>query len=401
LAASILIARMLGKAGYGQWGLIMTTMTMFAQFASFGVALTATKHVAELRTIDPDRAGRTLSFILIVGLISVSTMSLACFSAAGWMAHHLYKVDELLIPLTLASCLLFGIVATGMLQGALAGFEDFRAIARINLIQGIILFALAIPLTWWLGLSGTVIGMSISWCSAMLLCLIKIFKNSHDNKMILTTKGIWQEKQILWQYAAPSLLTGMATGPAMSLSQAIVAHIPSGLAGLGGFNAASRWREIVMFIPQSVRRVTLPMLSRLKGHNDYRRFIKVLWANIALNGGIALLGAIPIMILSPWILSLYGANFRQDWDMMVVLVSSGIFQAVNDVVTQVTAAMEKMWWTFGIHIVWGVILLGGSYMLVPVFGVRGYVWSMAAAVFNHMVLNSAAAFIIIKRAHIN
>jgi O-antigen/teichoic acid export membrane protein len=139
------------------------------------------------------------------------------------------------------------------------------------------------------------------------------------------------------------------------------------------------------------------MLSRLKGERDYHRYIKALWANIGINGGAALAGSLPIMICSPWVLSFYGPGFSQDWDMMVVLVGSSVFQAVNDVVTQVTASMEKMWWNFNIHIVWGAILLGGSYLLVPTMGVRGHVYAFVAATFVHMVLNISASTILIKR----
>ncbi len=107
------------------------------------------------------------------------------------------------------------------------------------------------------------------------------------------------------------------------------------------------------------------------------------------------------MILSPWILSLYGPGFREDWGIMVILVGSGVFQAVNDVVTQVTVCMEKMWWQLTILVVWAVTLLGGTYLLVPIYGVRGYVWSLVGAVVLGMLLNSTAAFVLVKRVSAN
>jgi O-antigen/teichoic acid export membrane protein len=56
---------MLGKTGYGELGMIQTTVGMFGVFAGFGLGVTATKHVAEFRRSDPARAGR------IIGLSSV------------------------------------------------------------------------------------------------------------------------------------------------------------------------------------------------------------------------------------------------------------------------------------------------------------------------------------------
>jgi len=95
---------------------------------------------------------------------------------------------------------------------------------------------------------------------------------------------------------------------------------------------------------------------------------------------------------------LYGPDFRQDWDIMAVLVGSCVFQAVNDVVTQVTAALKKMWWNFLIHVVYSVVLLGGTFVLVKAgHGVRGYVWAITATRFIHMAINCCAAMIWLKR----
>ena len=40
--------------------MIQSTVGMFGVFAGFGLGLTATKHVAEFRQSDPDRAGRII-----------------------------------------------------------------------------------------------------------------------------------------------------------------------------------------------------------------------------------------------------------------------------------------------------------------------------------------------------
>ena len=399
LLSSIIIARLLGKTGYGGWGLVLSTVTMFAQFAIFGVALTATKHVAEFRRTDPARAGRILSLALVVGLTSISIMSLVCLAASHWLAYQLYRAPHLFVPHLLASVMLFGMVGAMMLQGALAGFEDFRRIARINAIQGLVLLLAAPPLAWSWGIPGTVVAMSASHLTAMALCLWGTIRNCREHQMPLSTTGIWQERIVLWKYAIPALLGGGVAGPAAALSKALVARIPNGLAGLGSFEAAFRWRTVVLFIPGAVRQVALPMLSRLKGENDRRRYIRILWANIVLNASIALAGAVPVMVLSPWILSLYGQNFRQDWDMMVILVGSGVFKAIKDVLARVTSSMGKMWWHVGMATIWGAVTLGGTYLLLPIYGVRGYVWAVAGATVVDIAMYALASTVILRRWH--
>jgi len=396
LGGGIAIARMVGKAGYGQWGLVVATVQMFAQYAAFGLAVTATKHVAELRHSDPVRAGRVLSLVMVLGLILLTVTAAACAGSAYWLAHGLYNVPDLFVPLVIASVLLFSMVGTLMIQGALAGFEDFRGIARVNFLQGLAFLLATIPLTWWLGLSGAVVAMSVSYVLALVLSLQATFHWCRGHGIPLGTRGIWRERLIIWQYGIPSLLGGSVSGPAATFSKAIVARVPQGLAGLGGVEAALKWQMAVLFVPEAVRRVTLPMLSRLSGAKDGRRYVKALWANIVLNGGVALLAALPVMILSPWILGLYGRDFRQDWDIMVVLVGAGVFQAVKNVLSQVTASLEKLWWNFGLALIWAAVTLGGTALMVPRYGVRGYVWTVAFAAVLNMLMYALASAIIVK-----
>lgn len=50
LVASVMTARLLGVEAFGELGAVQSTIGMFAVFAGFGLGLTATKYVAQLRT---------------------------------------------------------------------------------------------------------------------------------------------------------------------------------------------------------------------------------------------------------------------------------------------------------------------------------------------------------------
>jgi O-antigen/teichoic acid export membrane protein len=252
-------------------------------------------------------------------------------------------------------------------------------------------------LAWRWGIEGAVVAMSISQLTATALSLRATIQNCRDHGIPLTTVGIWQERAVLWRYAIPSLAGGAMSGPAATLSRALVAQIPGGVTALGGFAAAVRWRDIVLFIPGAVRQITLPILSRLRGGNDRQRYVKALWANIGVNAGIALIGSLPIVMMSPWILALYGSEFRRDWDLMAILVGSSVFQAVKDVLARVVASMGKMWWSVWMAIVWSAVTLGGTYLLVPRYGIRGYVWIVVVASVVNMAMYAVAAVALIGR----
>jgi O-antigen/teichoic acid export membrane protein len=393
--AGIIIARILGKRAYGQWGIIMSTAMMFGSLGGLGMATAAAKYVAELKNNDPLKAGRVLSLILCAGLAGVLLTSIACFGFAGLMAYRLYNAAELYVPLRANSIMLFFLMGSLILQGVMAGFEDFRGIARVNMIQGCTLFVVIVLLTYLLGLLGAVIAMAASYFTAVCFYMVTIVKKCREHGIRISGQGIWKESRVLWHYSAPGFLTSSVLHPTRLFSHAMVANTKGGFSGLGGYNAAERWQSLVLFMPRAVKRITLPMLSRLQGDKDYKRLKKALWANIALNGGLALMVALPIMVLSPWILRLYGPDFTQDWDILIILVGLGVFQSLIEVLSQVLACMEKMWYNFGFHVVYGAIILGGSYLLVPHYGVRGYLWAYALAVAVHMLNHIVAAVVIL------
>jgi len=82
LVARILVAPTLGQTGYGEMGVIQSSVAMFGVFAGFGLGLTATKHVAEFRNSDPDRVRHWPPQILamLTGGLIAPTLS-ACLLA--------------------------------------------------------------------------------------------------------------------------------------------------------------------------------------------------------------------------------------------------------------------------------------------------------------------------------
>ena len=70
LLASIPVARMLGANGYGELGIIQSTLAMFALFAGTSLGFTATKYVSELEETNPERAGKLIGLTYDTAIIA-------------------------------------------------------------------------------------------------------------------------------------------------------------------------------------------------------------------------------------------------------------------------------------------------------------------------------------------
>lgn len=397
LVASVLVAQNLGKEVTGQWGLVITAVGMFANVAVMGAGAFATRYVAALRQSDPVRASRVLSLALAVGLVVDIAVSAIAFALAGTMATTIFGVPELERPLQLAAVLLFVMVTAQMLQCAVLGFESFGGNMWIELVQGVALLAGTVVLVPAFGLSGIILAMCCSWALAAILSGSLVLHLCRRHGMRLSLRNAWPERRMLLHGAVPSVLTGGLTGLGATISQGVVSHLPGGVAGLGGYKAATDWRNVVQFLPGALNRITLPILSRLTGQNDQQRYLKALGLNVALSGGASLLGSIPILLLGRWILGFYGPAFVDDWDILAILLAAGVVCSVGDVVWQVLWSKEKFWWGTGIVAIWAVLLWAGTQWLTPAMGVRGFAWAFLGAYAAQALLCTAAAISLLKR----
>ena len=95
LAAAILAARILGKAVYGELGIIQSTVGMLGTFAGFGMGTTATKYVAELRYKDPKKAGKIIALSSMVSWVVSLVLLVALYFAAPWLCQHTLAAPSL------------------------------------------------------------------------------------------------------------------------------------------------------------------------------------------------------------------------------------------------------------------------------------------------------------------
>jgi O-antigen/teichoic acid export membrane protein len=352
---------MLGRTGFGELGVIQGTVGMFAAFAGFGLGLTATKHVAELRVSDPNRAGRIIGLSSLVAWGSGGLMATLLFLVAPWLATHTLAASHLSGLLRLSSLLLLVGAINGAQTGSLAGFEAFRRIAQINLGAGVISFPMIAGGVWLWGLEGAVLGLVASQIVNCLMNYCALRAEATRNAVRLTWTGAAREWNILWRFSLPALLSGVMIGPVNWLCSAILVNQPEGYGAMGLFNAANQWRQAILFLPAMLGSVALPMLSNLQGAFNTESYQKVLRTNLGLSFGSAFALALPVSLLSSWIMASYGVAFVAGGNVLIVLCLVSIIMATLNVVGQAIASEGRMWFGFILNAIWGAALVSSCF----------------------------------------
>jgi O-antigen/teichoic acid export membrane protein len=379
LAASVVCAWFLGKEGFGAMGMIQSTAGMFGIFAGLGLGITATKYVSEFRRQDPLRTGRILALSALAAFLSGSIITVFVILLAPYLAQHVLAAPLLAEPLAIGAGLVFFGALNGAQTGALAGFEAFQTIARVNIYAGLASFPLIVLGVWRSGLRGAVWGsvaaLAVNWAMNNRALRGECAKANISYQLA----GCRRELGMLHRFSLPAFLASILVVAAIWVCNALLARQPQGYAELGLYAAADKWRLMILFVPSSMFAMVLPVLSNLHGEGDGAGFRKVFRANLQLNGGLALLAAAVIAVFAAPIMALYGNSFRGGQVVLIVLASSAIAEVFNSILGQQLIAARQMWWRFAFDVLLVVVLVGLAWVLIPRWGALGLATSYGFA----------------------
>jgi O-antigen/teichoic acid export membrane protein len=356
LIISIVVARTVGREHFGQFGVVQSTVGVFGLFAGLGMSVTATKYVAELRHSEPLRTGRILGLSTLLAAISSSAMCIALLTTAPWLARTTLASAEVGPLLRLGCGLLFFGVLNGALAGALYGFEDFKSVAIVDVVAGLVGFGAVIVGVLIAGLSGAICGLVIGVGLQCLGYVFSLRRRLHNSGISIIYQGCFGEWPILATFSVPALLAGAMTGPVTWVCSAIVVNQPNGYAQMGLFNAANQWRGAIMLLPLTLSAPFLPVLSSLFG-KDQNKYLKVLLTGMIANTSLALLAGAGVIAFSRPIMRAYGKGFAGGTPTLTLLVLSAVITASAWSVGQAITSSGRMWWGFTVNLIWAITLL--------------------------------------------
>jgi O-antigen/teichoic acid export membrane protein len=381
LLASILVARILGKEGFGELGIIQSTTVMFGVFAGFGLGLTATKYIAELRAKDPAKAGRIMAMSAVVAWVTGALTAGALWIAAPWLAEHTLAAPQLAGALRISTLLVLLGAVNGAQTGALSGFESFKTIALVNLLSGLASFPLLVAGTWKWGLDGAVWGLVISMAINALLNNMALRRESSKAAVPLFPPGWRAEWKILWRFSLPALLTGLSVSPVYWICSAILTHQPNGYSELAIVTAAFAWRQFILFIPVCMGMALTPVVSGLQTDVDHKKLFHFVCQCAAATAGIAFVVAAPVAFFSAAIMAAYGPGFQSGALALSLVSVLAVLMAAIGIFHQSLAATGRNWQTFGLCILWAVITIA-LMLLLRGYGATGFI---AAVLCSHIV----------------
>jgi O-antigen/teichoic acid export membrane protein len=383
LLAGILVARLLGKHDYGQLGMVQSTTGIFGIFAGFGMGLTANKHVAEFKNKDQARVGRIICLSSLVSWVTGGLLTLILFVFAPWLARYTLGSSQMTGLLQAGAWLLLLGGVNGAQTGALAGFEAFRTIARINLITGLLAFPITLAGAWLGGVTGSVWALVANLALNCAMNFVALRKEAARAGIPLSYRHCGQEWPILWSFSVPAVLGGAIAAPVTWAASAWLVNQADGYAQMGIFNAVYRIRIVPELMLNMLLAPLLPVLSETFGLGNMQGYRKAAHSALAVSLMVtvpfALLQiAVPALTLLPYGPAFAGHTAVVQWSMFDLAVM-GLF---SPLMNQIIVSMNRMWLGFsystGFAIVYGAL----AYVFVLHYGAAGLA---AAGILSHVI----------------
>jgi len=374
--SSVLVARMLGREGFGQLGIIQNTVGMLGVFAGFGLGVTATKFIAELKNKDPEKAGRIMALSGVMAAGSGGCMAVMLYLFSPWLASHTLAAPHLSGLLQIGAGILFLSAMNGSQTGALAGFETFKTIAYVNLITGIVTFPLMVGGVYLAGIQGAVWALVLSMAINWLLNHLALRREAAKAGVPFVFKGSAQEWPVIYKFSFPVVLSGTMVGPISWACNAMLVNQPNGYAEMGTFNAAYIVYGVLFFLGTVVGTPLLPMIS-----NEFNSYSKQLGrTNVLLSWSLGVIPALPLLSFPELVQMLYGNKFNDISFLhtLALILYFTCFVLYKDGLARVLAAKNLMWWGVLSNLLWGTVMLLSAYFLTP-WGASGLAASFAIA----------------------
>lgn len=383
VVAAILLARNLDTDSFAAYSYFQLTVSMLAAYAGMGLGVTASRffavcgHVEEAKTppigtlwVLSILAGMIFALIIMVfpenwldaGLgvprwllaLGIFTIVVGVVPTGGALGLERYP-EATIVSASSAAILIIGAIVAGHVGSAVMAMEVFVAASLVQSAG-----------------NATVVLREVGW-----------------RRLVRHTQVGGAQLKSVASFAGPMLgVTVLSASGSWVVGRAILSG-PSGEHGFALYAIGLQWYALALFLPGMVSRVLLPRLvrSQLQDSADDSRALVRQGAIAAL---IAVIGiSIAGFSLSPWLLELYGNDYRVDkWMLGTFLLAAIPSAPANTVGNAILAANGQRTWFF-ITICWFLLILITS-TTFSAHGAKGGAWSLGV---SSLVLAALGLFI--------
>ncbi len=362
--SALALSVMLGAFGYGQYSLILSTVTLCAGIGQLGLQSVLTRDLAKERS--DRRAACSSTALLLISIVTIATaiMMIAATSFLGFLQplrDAAAGAIWLLVPWAVA------IALNNQVTASLVGVYRFRASAGLAATRGFLVGGLLVALALRGSIPEMVLGSLIGESAAAAIALTLLARGK------LLTRN-WDRR-----YLRRLVRVGAGAGAASLLiqsvawgAQTLLANQPDGLVQVGVVALGMRLGLVAGLLSNSLVTVLLPYLSANRGTASTRS--AVLWPILVAAASSALMALVLPLIRWYW-----PSVYAEHTDVLILMMVLAVCSAANTSVGSLAVArgLFRAWVLSDVLL--SAVMATLVVLLVPSAGALGLAISQIAA----------------------
>ena len=392
---NILFARILGRHEYGAYGLVQSTLVTAVALSSQLGGAAAMRYVSQFRWNEKERAGRIIGLNILVSLALSGIVALGLIAFSPLLADRLFHASRL-VPAILLGALIVPLMTVNAVNlGALAGFEDFAACARITGLGSIAYLIAGAAGAMTYGVPGAMLGGLTGLSVQCALSFYALRKTALANDIRVRFRGAMAEAGSLFRINIPSFFAGLTPMAAIWVGQIMLLSRTDSFGELALYNSSSTIRSGVVILPYVLYTVTSSLINAYHAQGDRDRFRRLFWLNIWSTVAVAVVIAVVCALAAPAILSAFGRDFARGRPILLILLAGAVMEATVASMHPILLAREMLWQSlFFISIPRDLTISVLAVLLVPAHGAQG----LAVAYVGGWIVGLVSTIVIVRHA---
>jgi len=398
MVQSILAARLLGVAGFGVLGAIVTFTTVVNKFTSFRMGELVIKFVGHHHEAhDRDRSAAIFRLALLTEVCaSLLAFGLLCLLAP--LGARYFSKDETLAPwfIVYGLTVLANLVAessTGLLQL----FDRFRRMAFLSILQALVTLAFILAAYWMetglLGILVAYLAGKVTNALGLTVAALREAKRRWGSGWLrVPLAAVRSERRDLLNFAVSTNLSS-----SLSLvnkdSELLWVSFFCTPVQTGYYKLALALANLVQIPVAPLPQATYPELSRAVARKGWQDIRYILRQGSLLAGGFTLAAAVGLAVLGRPLISLfYGAEFLPGYPGLLALLAGYLVANTFYWARTALLSLNLPHIATRINLLVTTLKVAGVVILLPLIGYLGSAVMLAAGYFVGIGLSVMAVF---------
>lgn len=373
----IFVAQLLKANLYGEFSMIRSTTMLFADFVASGIGLLGTNYIAKFYQNDALKVNRLIGLFNIFSFAFGLILCFLAFVCSDVISERMLHRPDLMIYLQASSVVILVSSINNNQYGILRGFNQYKTISKLNLLQIVFSFPVYFIGTYYFSLKGAVFAYVFYNVIVCIFARVELMRFFKRNQIKPSYKGCMREGRTVLSFVLPYVFAGFLAAFLSWYNETKLVSIPDGYAQMGYYSIVNVLLLIIIGVSFMV---CIPFVSMMSKYRNSDSILLLEKLNMCLPLQVALLISVPLMLIPEIVAWIYGSsysieNIRQISNYMFFFAFLRVYRQAID---RFVAVKEKTWLYFLDSVTFSLLSVLLFYVLYD-YGVLGFVWGQTIA----------------------